>query len=113
MLFFSKLKQALFETRKGLIDPPSTADDVTIDVNDEFYNDLLEKFIKTDIGVDLSEKIASELKKQIILVLKGLLFLMQQLVKMQLVRQSFFQRQLHLLELFLQSWTVLLKAVSF
>jgi fused signal recognition particle receptor len=36
-----------------------------IEINDEYFDDLLERFIKSDIGFDLSEKIIQSLKKNI------------------------------------------------
>ena len=62
----SKIKEALFKTRgSGLLQQTAIGGNIYIEINDNFYDDLLEKFIKADIGSDLSEKIVSELKKQI------------------------------------------------
>ena len=61
----SKLKDALFNTRRGLLQQAPTSISENIEINDEFYDDLLEKFIKADIGIDLSEKIVLDLKKQL------------------------------------------------
>ena len=60
----SKIKEALFKTRRDLPWQVSI-DDLYIEINDDFYDNLLEKFIRTDIGIDLSEKIISDLKKHI------------------------------------------------
>ncbi len=60
----SKIKNALFKTRRDLPWQVST-NKTYIEINDNFYDDLLEKFIKADIGIDLSEKIVSNLKSQI------------------------------------------------
>lgn len=40
--------QALFKTRRGLLQQTPTTLNENIEINDEFYNDLLEKFIKAD-----------------------------------------------------------------
>ena len=60
MNLFNKLKEALFKT-KSVIEMPEEV----IEINEDFYTDLLEKFIKADIGFDLSEKIVSNLKNNI------------------------------------------------
>jgi len=61
----SKIKNALFKTRTGLESEPLPKIDSYIEINDFFYGDLLEKFIKADIGFDLSGKIIDDLRKQI------------------------------------------------
>ena len=61
----SKLKDALFKTRTGLEVQSSAVIDSYIEINEDFYNNLLEKFIKADIGIDLSEKIIGNLKNKI------------------------------------------------
>ena len=61
----SKIKNALFKTRGNGILQPITEKNEYIEINENFYEDLLETFIKADIGIDLSEKIVSNLKKQI------------------------------------------------
>ena len=60
----SKIKDALFKTRKDLPWQVSTIDDSLIEVNKDFYNNLLEQFIKADIGIALSEKIVFDLTKE-------------------------------------------------
>ena len=61
----SKIKEALFKTRgNGLLQPIAEKNEY-IEINENFYEDLLETFIKADIGIDLSEKIVLDLKKQI------------------------------------------------
>ena len=62
---FSKIKEALFKTRGNGILQEASNNETCIEINEDFYGDLLEKFIKADIGNDLSEKIVSDLKKQI------------------------------------------------
>lgn len=59
----SKIKQALFKT--SLLLKQDIEENKFFEINDEFYEDLFDKFIKADIGVDLSEEIISSLKKQI------------------------------------------------
>ncbi len=61
----SKIKEALFKTRTGLQSQPVPTKDLIIEINDDFYDDLLEKFIKADIGIDLSEKIVSNVRNKI------------------------------------------------
>ena len=63
-----KIKDALFKTRSVVevgFKPTSTESNEYIEINTEFYETLLEKFVKADVGFDLSEKIVSELKKKI------------------------------------------------
>ena len=59
----SKIKNALFKTRTDLEVQPSAITDSYLDINEDFYDNLLEKFIKADIGIDLSERIIADLKK--------------------------------------------------
>ena len=60
----SKIKEALFKTRgKGLLQQALTNE--YIEINDESYENLLEQFVKADVGLDLSEEIISKLKNQI------------------------------------------------
>ncbi|OGI07911.1 MAG: signal recognition particle-docking protein FtsY [Candidatus Melainabacteria bacterium RIFCSPLOWO2_12_FULL_35_11] len=62
----SKIKNALFKTRsRGLPWQASTAIDLYIEINEDFYDDLSDKLIRADIGIDLSEKIISDFKEQI------------------------------------------------
>ncbi|MBI3591212.1 MAG: signal recognition particle-docking protein FtsY [Candidatus Melainabacteria bacterium] len=62
----SKIKDALFKTRRVIACyDPAEINNESININDEFYNDLFERFIKADIGAELSEEIVSNLKKQI------------------------------------------------
>ena len=61
----SKIKDALFKTRRSVLQYTPITDDKTIEVNEQLYGDLIEQFIKADIGIDLSEKIISRLKTQI------------------------------------------------
>ena len=61
----SKIKEALSNTRRGVLQYAPMDDNPTLDVNEDLYNDFQEKFIKADVGVDLSEKIISNLKRQI------------------------------------------------
>ena len=60
----SKIKEALFKTREDLSweAPIENAD---LNINDAFYDDLFEKLIKADVGIELSEEIISSLKKEI------------------------------------------------
>ena len=58
----SKIKEALFKTRSGLINQ-ATTENADLNLNDDFYDDLFEKLIKADIGLELSEKIIEYLKK--------------------------------------------------
>jgi fused signal recognition particle receptor len=68
MGLFDKLKQALFKT--GSILPGSKPQESNapvqieekIIINEEFFDDLFEKLIKADVGLELSEKIVEELK---------------------------------------------------
>ncbi len=57
----SKIKQALFKTGSILPDTPKA--EVLID--EELYENLLEKLIKADVGLELSEKIIEYLRKNI------------------------------------------------
>ena len=59
----SKLKQALFKTHSVLQSITETSEN--IEVTDDFFDELLERFIKADIGIELSEKIVNGLKQQI------------------------------------------------
>ena len=61
----SKIKDSLFKTRRGVLQYIPGTDDVNIGIGDEFYNDLTDKFIKADVGIDFSEKIVSDLKSKI------------------------------------------------
>ena len=61
----SKIKQALFKTSENIQLSSDLKEDVLIEINDEFYENLLEKLIKADVGIDLSEKIVEALKKRI------------------------------------------------
>jgi signal recognition particle GTPase len=61
----SKIKGALFKTRMNLEAQTPAAIDSYIEINEDFYDSLLEQFIKADMGIDLSEKIIANLKKQI------------------------------------------------
>ncbi len=61
----SKIKQALFKTNESTQLSFSLKEDIPLEINDEFYENLLEKLIKADIGFDLSEKIIGGLKKQV------------------------------------------------
>jgi len=69
MGLFDKLKQALFKTgsilpgTKALDTPVQTEEKIIID--EEFYDNLFEKLIKADVGLELSEKIVEELKSNI------------------------------------------------
>lgn len=61
---FSKVKDALFKTKSviEITDSEATSEKVTI--NDEFFEDLSEKFIRADIGFDFSEEIVEKLKSK-------------------------------------------------
>lgn len=62
----SKIKNALFKTHQVIACCDSaTNDDTCIEINEDFYNDLSDKLIRADIGIDLSEKIIEDLRKQI------------------------------------------------
>ena len=61
----SKIKNALFKTRGNGILQAITHNETYIEINDSFYDNVLERFIKADIGINLSEKIVSNLRKQI------------------------------------------------
>ncbi len=61
----SRIKDALFKTRGNGLLQQTVNNEALIEINDSFYDDLLEKFIRADIGIDLSEKIVEDLKKQI------------------------------------------------
>ena len=61
----SKIKDSLFKTRRGVLQYIPGTDDVNIGIGDEFYNDLTDKFIKADVGIDFSERIVSNLKSKI------------------------------------------------
>lgn len=60
----SKLKQALFKTHAVL--EHEVSQDSLIEINSVYLEDLEERLIKADIGIDLSEKIVLSLKKEII-----------------------------------------------
>lgn len=71
MGIFDKLKQALFKTG-GLLPGNKTTEEKSIVQTEEkltidefFFNDLFEKLIKADVGLELSEKITEELKHAI------------------------------------------------
>ncbi len=61
----SKIKDALFKTRGRDLPWQVSTGETYIEINDNFYDDLLEKLIKADVGNNLSEQIISNLKKQI------------------------------------------------
>ena len=62
----SKIKEALFKTRdKGILHDVTISSEKDIEINDDFYNGLADKLIKADVGINLSEKIISDLRKQI------------------------------------------------
>src|SRR3989338_874550 len=60
-----KIKEALSKTRRDVARYVPTTENININVDEEFYDSLLEKFIKADVGLELSEKIINELKKNI------------------------------------------------
>ena len=61
----SKIKEALFKTRSNGILQETIHEETYIEINENFYEDLLDKFIKADNGIDLSEKIVEDLKNHI------------------------------------------------
>ena len=63
--WISKIKNALFKTSRVLLPQDSTMMNGYIDINEEIYENLFEQFIKADIGINLSEEIINNLKKQI------------------------------------------------
>lgn len=71
MGIFDKLKQALFKT--GTLIPKSNSSDETsnvkteekVSIDEDFFDGLFEKLIKADVGLELSEKIIEELKKDL------------------------------------------------
>ena len=63
MSLLSKIKDALFKTRRAMPQHDSTID--YIEINEDFYTDIFERLIKADVGTDLSEKIIAGLKSQI------------------------------------------------
>lgn len=60
----AKIKQALTKT-KANIDLESIEKEEIIELNEDFYDELFEKFIRSDMGFDLSEKIITNLKHNI------------------------------------------------
>lgn len=71
MGIFDKLKQALFKTGSILPGSKITEEKSTVQteekliVDEFFFDDFLEKLIKADVGLELSEKIIEELKSTI------------------------------------------------
>lgn len=64
MSLLSKIKDALFKTRRSMMQHASTSD-TYIEINENLFKDVFERLIKADVGVDLSEKIVSGLREQI------------------------------------------------
>ncbi len=71
MSFFNRLKQALFKTgtlipnREEKSESSQLKTEEKILINEDFFDSLLEKLIKADVGLDLSEKIVEDLKSSI------------------------------------------------
>lgn len=63
--WISKIKDALFKTRRGLLQQTLPTIDEYIDIDEEYYEGLFERLIKADVGINLSEEIVNNLKKQI------------------------------------------------
>ncbi len=61
----SKVKQALFKTKSVIDSEKEIETDNQIEVNDELFESLTERFIKADVGISLSEDITNNLKKHI------------------------------------------------
>ena len=57
---FLKIKESLFKTRNNSIEEITKSD--YIEITEDFFDDLFDKFIKADIGFEFSEKIISSLK---------------------------------------------------
>ena len=60
-----KIKEALFKTRSVLDTDQAAIEKIYVDLNEDYYESMLEKLIKSDIGFDLSNKIVSKLKNEI------------------------------------------------
>ncbi len=71
MGLFDKLKEALFKTGSILPNAKSQENTASVQIetkftlDEDFYDNLLEKLIKADVGIELSEKIIEELKSSI------------------------------------------------
>lgn len=61
----TKIKNALFKTRRGVLQYAPTEEGKFIEVSNELFEDLYEDFIKADVGTDLSNRIISNLKQEI------------------------------------------------
>ncbi len=61
----SKVKQALFKTKSVIDSGQEIEVDNQIEVNDELFEGLIERLIKADVGINLSEDITNSLKKYI------------------------------------------------
>ena len=59
---FKKLKQALTKTKAIL---ETEISDKSVNINEDFFDDLFEKFIRADIGFKLSDEIVKKLKENI------------------------------------------------
>ncbi len=60
----SKIKSALFKTKKDF--PWEESKDISdFDITEEFFETLFEKFIKADVGIELTGQLINSLKKEI------------------------------------------------
>lgn len=60
-----KIKKALAKTRSVLDTDKSESEKVYVDLNEDYYESILEKLIKSDVSFELSNKIITKLKGEI------------------------------------------------
>lgn len=65
MGFFARLKQSLTKTRGGLVEGVTGVFAEHTKINDDFYDDLEEVLISSDIGVQTTENILDDLREKI------------------------------------------------
>ena len=62
---FSKIKEALNKTKSVLKEDTISQPEYDIEITDDLYDTLFERFIKADIGMEFSQNSIDELKKEI------------------------------------------------
>ena len=65
MGFFSKIKEGLTKTRKAMEDTLSNVFSGFSSLDDDFYDELEEKLILSDMGMDTTLKAVEELKRRV------------------------------------------------
>ena len=65
MGFFQRLKEGLFKTRKNMTDKVDELVENTEKIDDDFYEELTDILLLSDVGVAATEDIIEKLKEKV------------------------------------------------